>query len=104
MINTSQLFPNAGVGVTGMSPVHLIEQSQSVGDVPFKEFDPFIIITMNVFYAVFLIIEKIRARNILNGDVLLIERYANFGGVRPYKKFGLNHTVLLPLDRPFPCH
>src|SRR6266545_1634371 len=104
MINTSQLFPNAGVCGTGMSPLHLIEQSQSVGDIPFEEFDPFIVIPMNVFYAVFLIIEKIRARNILNIDVFLIERDANFCGVRTHKKFGLNDTVFFPLDCPFPCN
>src|SRR4029453_11814434 len=65
MINTSQLFPNAGVCGTGMSPLHLIEQSQSVGDILFEEFDPFIIITMNVSYALLLIIEELGAIHVL---------------------------------------
>jgi hypothetical protein len=57
---------------------------------------------MNVFDALFLIKKQIRARNILNVDGVLIERYANVGGVRPHKKFGLDHAILFPLDCPFP--
>ena len=84
--------------------VSRIKPNQSIGDISFEEFDPFVIIAMNNLYTLFLIMEKISASNILNIDIFFVKRDANFCGVRTHKKFGLNHTVLLPLDRPFPCH